>query len=181
MSDRFLTSLGPAAERDGDCWVLDLTALPLLHGLSVLSRALGELVLEQARSDRIEIPSIGRSTAGRIPNCSERSACGRSGFPPSNRSSRRSRTTRKDFKPLCGLCSARSRGSVTGKRCFHPPTSARRARSCSRCPRMTQQVIHGDSCSSACAARRAPRSGICALPSRIQAVAILRSTPFLTS
>jgi len=55
MSDRFLTSLGPAAEWNGDCWVLDLTSLTLLHGLSVLSRGLGELVIEQARSDRIEI------------------------------------------------------------------------------------------------------------------------------
>ena len=53
--DRFVTSLGPAAARHGDTWVLDLTDLPLLHGLSVLSRALGDLMVEQARSDRVEI------------------------------------------------------------------------------------------------------------------------------
>jgi hypothetical protein len=52
---RFTTSLGPDAQWDGERWLLDLTSLPILHGLSVLSRALGDLVLDQARSDRIEI------------------------------------------------------------------------------------------------------------------------------
>jgi hypothetical protein len=53
--ERFVTSLGPEAVRGAEAWVLDLTELPLLHGLSVLSRALGDLVVEQARSDRVEI------------------------------------------------------------------------------------------------------------------------------
>ena len=54
-SARVATSLGPGLERIGEGWTIDLTDLPLLHGLSVLSRALGDSVVEQARSDRIEI------------------------------------------------------------------------------------------------------------------------------
>jgi hypothetical protein len=42
------TTLGPALERVGPIWVLDLGALPILHGLSVLSRARGERVLSHA-------------------------------------------------------------------------------------------------------------------------------------
>lgn len=49
------TSLGPACERTSQGWRLDLTDIPLFHGLSVLSRALGEMAIEQAQSDRIEI------------------------------------------------------------------------------------------------------------------------------
>jgi hypothetical protein len=49
------TSLGPALERHGSLWVLDLCELPLFHGLSVLSRALAERVADQARADRIDI------------------------------------------------------------------------------------------------------------------------------
>jgi hypothetical protein len=49
------TSLGPAlVARDG-VWVLDLASLPILHGLSVLSRALAEMVVGHARSDRYDI------------------------------------------------------------------------------------------------------------------------------
>ncbi len=49
------TSLGPPlVHRDG-VWVLDLTSLPILHGLSVLSRALAETVAAQVRSDPIDV------------------------------------------------------------------------------------------------------------------------------
>ena len=47
------TSLGPTLERHGNLWSLDLTELPLLHGMSVISRALGEMIIDQARSDRV--------------------------------------------------------------------------------------------------------------------------------
>lgn len=53
--ERRPTSLGPLCERTSHGWRLNLTDLPLFHGLSVLSRALGELAIEQAQSDRIEI------------------------------------------------------------------------------------------------------------------------------
>jgi hypothetical protein len=49
------TSLGPSCVQRGAGWILDLTELPLFHGLSVLARALGEMVIEQARHDRIDI------------------------------------------------------------------------------------------------------------------------------
>jgi len=49
------TSLGPTLEHLGSIWSLDLTELPIFHGLSVLSRALGEIIIDQARSDRIDI------------------------------------------------------------------------------------------------------------------------------
>ncbi|MBN2491901.1 MAG: hypothetical protein JXQ29_13725 [Planctomycetes bacterium] len=49
------TSLGPTAEHHGAIWTLDLTALPIFHGLSVLSRALGDMIIDQARSDRVDI------------------------------------------------------------------------------------------------------------------------------
>ncbi|HEX6812673.1 MAG TPA: alcohol dehydrogenase catalytic domain-containing protein [Planctomycetota bacterium] len=49
------TSLGPALVPGDGCWVLDVTSLPALHGLSVLSRALAEMVIAQARSDRIDV------------------------------------------------------------------------------------------------------------------------------
>jgi hypothetical protein len=62
--DRFVTSLGPVAERRDGAWVLDLTGLPLLHGLTVLSRALGDLVLGQTRGDRIDV-AIGRAVVAR--------------------------------------------------------------------------------------------------------------------
>ncbi len=59
MSDRspapIETSLGTSCVRRGSDWMLDLTDLPLFHGLSVLARALGEIVIEQATDDRIDI------------------------------------------------------------------------------------------------------------------------------
>ncbi|TAH34347.1 MAG: hypothetical protein EYC70_15480 [Planctomycetota bacterium] len=52
---RFQTTLGPACELHAGTWTLDLTELPLFHGLSVLSRALGDLVVDQADADRVDI------------------------------------------------------------------------------------------------------------------------------
>jgi len=49
------TSLGPALVPADGVWALDVSALPVLHGLSVLSRALAEMVVAQARSDRIDV------------------------------------------------------------------------------------------------------------------------------
>jgi hypothetical protein len=49
------TSLGPSLTWSDPCWALDLGALPILHGLSVLSRALAEMAVGQARSDRIDV------------------------------------------------------------------------------------------------------------------------------
>ena len=49
------TSLGPALVRGDSCWTLDVASLPVLHGLSVLSRALAEMVVGHARSDRIDV------------------------------------------------------------------------------------------------------------------------------
>lgn len=52
---RYATSLGPQLEwRDG-AWGLDLATLPILHGLSVLSRALAEMVVGHARADRYDV------------------------------------------------------------------------------------------------------------------------------
>ncbi len=55
IPDRIETSLGPELVRADGLWRLDLAELPVLHGLSVLSRALAEMVLGQARSDRVEV------------------------------------------------------------------------------------------------------------------------------
>lgn len=52
---KLATSLGPELVRQGSVWVLDLGSLPIIHGLSVLSRALAEMIVAQARSDRIDI------------------------------------------------------------------------------------------------------------------------------
>lgn len=49
------TSLGPPLVREGAVWRLDLESLPILHGLSVISRALSEMVLAQARADRVDV------------------------------------------------------------------------------------------------------------------------------
>ena len=55
MTRRIETTLGVPLVQHGSVWALDLEGQLLLHGLSVLSRALGERVLSQARSDRIDI------------------------------------------------------------------------------------------------------------------------------
>ncbi|MGE0142758.1 MAG: hypothetical protein AB7T19_05650 [Planctomycetota bacterium] len=57
---RIETSLGPALVRDGDDLALDLGELPVMHGLSVLSRALSEMIVGQARSDRIDVSAERR-------------------------------------------------------------------------------------------------------------------------
>ena len=49
------TSLGPPIERCGQYWDINLTDLPIFHGLSVLSRSLGESIVAQTHSDRIDI------------------------------------------------------------------------------------------------------------------------------
>lgn len=49
------TSLGPALVSADGVWVLDVSSLPVLHGLSVLSRALAEMVVGQVKSDRIDV------------------------------------------------------------------------------------------------------------------------------
>lgn len=51
----FETSLGPVCEPHRDGWRLDLSDLPPIRGLSVLSRALTDAVVAQARSDRADI------------------------------------------------------------------------------------------------------------------------------
>jgi hypothetical protein len=53
--DGFESSLGPQVERSGSGWITDLSELPIYHGLSVLSHALSEMVIAQARSDRVDI------------------------------------------------------------------------------------------------------------------------------
>jgi hypothetical protein len=53
--ERIETSLGYAAERQDALWVLDLAELPILHGLSVLSRALAETLIQQARTGPFEV------------------------------------------------------------------------------------------------------------------------------
>lgn len=56
MTDgRLLTSLGPELVRHDDVWVLDLEQLPMIHGLSVLARALADMVVLQAKSEHIDI------------------------------------------------------------------------------------------------------------------------------
>lgn len=49
------TSIGPPLVFDGDAWSLDVGNVPTLSGLSVLSRALSEMVVAQARSDRLDV------------------------------------------------------------------------------------------------------------------------------
>lgn len=58
------TSLGFPAKPVGSLWALDLTDLPLIHGLSVVSRALSEEIVAQAKSDRIDI-NVERSVSPR--------------------------------------------------------------------------------------------------------------------
>lgn len=55
MTATLTTSLGPALiERDGG-FHLDLSALPILHGMSVLSRALAEAATHQARTSHFDV------------------------------------------------------------------------------------------------------------------------------
>lgn len=65
MSERQLeTSLGPPLVLRDGTWVLTVGGLPVLHGLSVLSRALVEMVATQARSDRFDV-AVERRLRGR--------------------------------------------------------------------------------------------------------------------
>ena len=57
---RIETSIGPVLAFDESVWAIDLEGLPLLHGLSVLSRALSEMIVGQARSDRIDVSAERR-------------------------------------------------------------------------------------------------------------------------
>jgi S-adenosylhomocysteine hydrolase len=52
---RLATSLGPELVREEEAWALDLDRLPMIHGLSVLARALAELVVMQVRSEHVDI------------------------------------------------------------------------------------------------------------------------------
>lgn len=49
------TTLGPSLRRRDGRWTIDLTDLPLFHGLSVLSRALGERLVENCVAERLDI------------------------------------------------------------------------------------------------------------------------------
>ncbi len=49
------TSIGPPLVCADGVWSIAVDAVPSLHGLSVLSRALAEMVSAQARSDRLEV------------------------------------------------------------------------------------------------------------------------------
>jgi hypothetical protein len=65
------TSLGPPlVQRDG-VWVLDLSDVPLVHGLSVLSRALAEMVAAQAHADRVDVAVERRLRAREHPELVE--------------------------------------------------------------------------------------------------------------
>jgi hypothetical protein len=55
VQSRLPTTLGPEARLEDGTWVLDLGELPIFHGLSVLSRALGEMVAAQTRGERPDI------------------------------------------------------------------------------------------------------------------------------
>lgn len=55
LPERLPTSIGPELVLVGGTWTLDLDELPIIHGLSVLSRALAEMVVTQAKSDRVDV------------------------------------------------------------------------------------------------------------------------------
>lgn len=65
------TSLGPELVRRDDVWVLDLERLPMIHGLSVLARALSEMVVLQAKRDHIDISIVRRLRARENPELIE--------------------------------------------------------------------------------------------------------------
>ena len=58
------TSLGPALVREDGAWTLDLGQLAIVHGLSVLARALGEMVVQHARAERFDVV-VERKLRGR--------------------------------------------------------------------------------------------------------------------
>ncbi len=62
------TTLGPPLRRrEGGGFTIDLTALPLFHGLSVLSRALGERLVEDCVGERLSIDFERRLKASENP------------------------------------------------------------------------------------------------------------------
>ncbi len=61
------TTLGPSLRRRGDGWTIDLTDLPLFHGLSVLSRALGEQLVERCQAECFDIDVERRLKASENP------------------------------------------------------------------------------------------------------------------
>jgi len=62
------TTLGPPLRRRaGGGWTIDLTDLPLFHGLSVLSRALGERLVEECHAERLTIDFERRLKPGEHP------------------------------------------------------------------------------------------------------------------
>lgn len=70
-SNRLETSLGPPLVRRDGTWVLAVDSLPVLHGLSVLARALAEMVGALVRSDRIDITIERRMRARENPELIE--------------------------------------------------------------------------------------------------------------
>jgi len=65
------TSLGPPLVHNDGVWQLDLESLPILHGLSVISRALSEMVLAQARADRVDVSVERKLRPGENPELIE--------------------------------------------------------------------------------------------------------------
>ncbi|MFQ5507063.1 MAG: hypothetical protein ACE5F1_20010, partial [Planctomycetota bacterium] len=61
---RIQTTLGRSAQLHGTDWLIDLDDLQLFHGLSVLSRALGEMVIAETENDCVDI-TIERSVRPR--------------------------------------------------------------------------------------------------------------------
>lgn len=66
------TSLGPSLRREHDVWTLGFDAQPVLHGLSVLSRAIAEMATSAARSDRSDLSVDRRLRARENPELVER-------------------------------------------------------------------------------------------------------------
>ncbi|MFN6194285.1 MAG: hypothetical protein ACK5BN_10750, partial [Planctomycetota bacterium] len=58
------TSLGPALVREDGAWTLELGQLAIVHGLSVLARALGERGVQHARAERFDVV-VERKLRGR--------------------------------------------------------------------------------------------------------------------
>ena len=61
------TTLGPSLRRRGGNWTIDLTALSLFHGLSVLSRSLGEQLVERCQAECFDIDVERRLKASENP------------------------------------------------------------------------------------------------------------------
>lgn len=55
MTEPIPTSLGPSLAHRGPLWSLDLSGLQIIRGLSVLSGALGDKIIDQAFSERMDI------------------------------------------------------------------------------------------------------------------------------